>query len=157
MDGRRKGNMPNKAHAVVAVMVALAAGCASGDRRWNPNPELSLQKKPAEYAAYAAEQVYPADATRAEGSPVLAEVDYGYDVVNLVNVGEEDWNDVNVWVNQQFVVKLGSLPVRVQRGVNFHALYDREGLRAPSRGVWIRTVEIERDGQLYPLRIRIAD
>lgn len=135
----------------------IAGGCTSGNNRLNPNPEKSFQKKPRQLTAYASERAYPAEATKAEKSPIVAEVDYGIDVINLVNLGTEDWQDVDVWVNQQYVVKLASLRVGVQRGINFRLLYDNAGHQAPSKGVWIKTVEIERGGELYPVRLKIAD
>lgn len=148
-----------KTACIVAAMVAgaLAVGCASGTNRLNPNPEKSLQKKPQELVEYAAGLEYPADAPRAEVSPIVAEIDYGIDVINLVNLGNEDFQDLDVWVNRQYVVKLASLPVGRQRGINFHILYDKDGQRAPVKGVWIQSVELLRDGQMFPARLKIAD
>lgn len=142
---------------LAAALAVLAGGCASGTSRINPNPEKSLQKKPKELVAYAAEKEFPVDAQKMEQSPVLAEVDYGLDVINLVNLGTEDWQDVDVWVNQQYVVKLGSLPVGRQRGINFHLLYDKAGQRAPSKGVWVKSIEIVRGDEVYSPRVRMAD
>jgi len=134
----------------------MLGGCASGTSRVNPNPEPSLNRPRQELATYAATRDYPADAPQAS-APVRAEVDYQLDVINMVNLGDTELKDVEVWVNQHYVVLVGTLPVRQQRGINFHVLFDKSGRRAPSRGTWINSIELYYDGALRPVSFRAAD
>ena len=74
-----------------------------------------------------------------------------------MNLGDTDLTNVEVWVNEHYVVLLGSLPVKRQRGVNFAVLYDKAGQRSPSSGNWVNKVELYYDGQLHPVMLRLAD
>ena len=135
--------------------VAMLGGCASRTENVNPIAE-GEKEKPLSFATYAATREYPADAEKAT-APVAAEVDYQLDVINLVNLGDTALDGVEVWVNEHYVVLLGSLPVKRQRGVNFGVLFDKAGQRSPSRGTWVNKVELYYDGKLHPLTVRLAD
>ena len=143
---------------LLASMAAiLLAGCASGTTNVNPNPDPAVQKPRTTFAAYAATREYPADLPKTEDAAIRAEVDYQLDVINFVNLGDTELKDVEVWVNEHYVVLLGTLPVKQQRGANFHVLFDKAGQQAPSRGTWVEMIELNYDGQMHSVRVRPAD
>ncbi len=147
----------HKNTSTLLILALLASGCASGITIGNPNPEKSLRKTPAQFAQYAKQHVYPAEAPKGGKSPVRGEVDYDLDVINLVNLGEQDWPNVDVWVNGRYVCPIASLPVKQQKGINFSYFYDTAGMPAPSRGTWIEKVELFYNGQLYDITMHPAD
>lgn len=132
-------------------------GCASGTTGINPNPEKSLQKTQGEFGRYAKEHSYPADATKAGKAPMRAEVEYGLDVINIVNLSDTDWNNVEVWVNGRYVCPIAVLPVKQQKGINFRFFFDKDGIVAPQKGNWINKLELFKDGSLYELAVHAAD
>jgi hypothetical protein len=143
---------------IVAGSLSLGTGgCASGPDNVFHNPTKDLQKTTKQLAADAAKLKYPAEAPHAGRAPVRGEVDYQLDVINLVNLSKADLKDVQVWVNSRYVVALSALPSERQVGINFNALYDSEGNRAPSKGVWVGKVEILSNGNLYDVTLHPAD
>lgn len=140
--------------AGVAVGVVVA-GCASGNGL--PSTDKDLRRSSRTLAKEAGERSYPADAERGENAPIVGEIDYQLDVINLINLGDADWIDVVVWVNGQYSAPMASLPAHQQRGANFGRLYDSKGAKAPSKGTWVQVVEIFYGGKLYTIRTRAAD
>jgi hypothetical protein len=60
-------------------------------------------------------------------------------------------------VNGQYVCALSSLPPKRQIGINFGALFDKEGHMAPSQGVWVEKAEVFYDGMLSDITLHPAD
>ena len=144
--------------AVVGMAVAMTlGGCASGGSDWLPSTDKDLRKEKEQFIAEAAARSYPADAPQAGLAPVRASIDYGLDVINLVNLSDQPLDGVEVWVNRQYGLALTQLPPREQRTVNFRMLFDKTGQQAPSQGLWIDTVELLHQGQLYQVRAFAAD
>lgn len=142
---------------LIAAMGLAVGGCASGSTGLLPNPQKELRKNRKEYTADAAKRAYPTTAPQAGKSMVRGEVDYQLNVINLVNLGEKDLENVEVWVNGQYVVGLAKLPAKRQVGINFNALYDNEGRQSPQKGVWVEKVELLVDGQVYSTTLHAAD
>src|SRR4029453_17768074 len=93
---------PHRAAAVllVAATFALLAGCA-GRPSLIPNSDKSLRKSSAQLAADAAKRhPYKSDAPRGGEAVARATVGYMLDQVDVVNLSNDDWTDVEVWVNQ---------------------------------------------------------
>src|ERR1022692_1278618 len=91
------------------VLVALLAmtGCM-GDGRPTllPNADSNLRKPSAEFAADAAKRSYPADAPKADVTIARAQyslMERQFDMANLTNW---DWKNIEVWVNQKYVVSV---------------------------------------------------
>jgi len=150
------------AHKTIGLLtILLLGGCASDMQNVNPSTNPSTnpaeQKSRPSFAQYAASRQYPADLPKVDEPRIHAEVEYQLDVINFVNFGEKDLSDVEVWVNEHYVTFLGALPLKKQRGVNFHNLFDAASQQAPSRGVWVEKIELNYDGQMHSVRIHAAD
>src|SRR6202034_68599 len=92
-----------------AATLALA-GC-SGEVSLLNNPDPQLRKTPAQFAADAAtHNPYKADAPRGGTANGRASVDYDLRDIHLINTSDEDWHDVEVWINQKYVVFLHTVP-----------------------------------------------
>jgi hypothetical protein len=149
---------------VAAGAVLLLAGCA-GRAALFPNKDDSLRKTSAQFAADAAKRNYEADAPRGGEAAARAEVDYTLKEVRLANLSPEDWNDVEVWVNQKYVVHLPVIPHQNKgegyRHLNFQLLYDNQGNYFPvsivSSKMRVEKVEVCYDGKMYDVPVRLAD
>lgn len=146
---------------LVGVIGLCVLGCA-GRTELLPNPDMSLRKTPAEFAADAAKRhPYPGDAQRGGNARARVEVGYVLDRLDLVNLSDSVWTDVEVWVNGQYVVFLPRIEPRVLKQIPFRALYNDRGQHFPiSNGEWlnrkpvmVEKVELHRDGKLYDVTI----
>ena len=142
---------------------ALLAGCA-GRAELIPNDDPQLRKSAAQFAFSAAGQFpYPADAPAGGKAMAQSEVSYTWDRVDLINYSPAEWTDLNVWVNQKYVVHLTSLkggsiekPGPVLE-IPFRAFYGPDGKSMPTGGLVVNKVELFRDGKLYEVPARIGE
>ena len=107
-------DLPMKMYqSIVSLTLASAAlvmaGCA-GRASLIPNKDEALRKTSTQFAADAARRSYKADAPQGGEAPARAEVDYTLKELRIGNLSPDDWNDVEVWVNQKYVVFLPALP-----------------------------------------------
>jgi len=146
------------------VGIVIMAGCA-GRPAIVPSSDPALRKTSAQLAADAAKRSYEADAPRGGEAVARAEVDYGLKELHIENLSSEDWRDVEVWVNQRWVVYLPALPHQQSktegfRRINFQMLYDRDGNYFPvnwiNSKVRIEKVEVFHDGKMYDVPLHLA-
>lgn len=138
-------------------LAMMVGGCASGSNSLLQNPNKDLRKHRKEFVADAATRSYPTTAQSVATSPIRGEVDYQIDVINLVNLSDTEWKDVEVWVNGRYVCSLTTLPAKKQVGINFGSLFDNQGLAAPQQGVWVEKVEVLYNGSLRKATMHPAD
>lgn len=150
--------------AIVAAL--LIAGCETNSSTLVPNPDHDLNKSMAKFSADAATRKYPAtqssslaaiSPTQVQQAPFRGEVDYQLRVINIVNLSDTAWNNVEVWANGKYVCFVPTFPARMQRGVAFRILFSPDGDRPPLRGLWLNKVELIKDGAIYSVPIFAAD
>ena len=149
---------------IVAVNVCLLGGCDSRvSFLTNSNP--SLRKSPADFATDAANR-HPFKEDVASGGEAKgrAMVDYGSDTLEIVNLSDEDWNNVEIWVNRKFVVFIPQIGKNAPKTttLSFQMLYDGAGNSFPTNNMLeetnrIHQLEMLRDGKLYTLKTQLAD
>jgi hypothetical protein len=141
------------------------AGCAGRAELW-PNGDPLLRKTSTQFAADAAKRFpYKADAPRGGQALANAEVGYFLDRLDVTNLSDVEWTDVEVWVNGAYVVQLPRLEPRAIKSVPFQAIFNAQGQSFPTRqGSWFRPqplmidkVELYRDGKLYDVPVRAAE
>jgi hypothetical protein len=138
-------------------IVSLLAGC-SGRPSVLQNSDKSLRKSSAEFAADAAKRhPYKNDAPRGGQAQGRAQVGYMLNQIDVVNLSEETWTDVEVWVNQKYVVFIPEMKPRDLKRLNFQMIFDDSGKYIPTRGERIEKLEILRDGKLYDLSVQLGD
>ena len=146
-------------------LVAPLAGCA-GRAELYPNDDPLLRKTSTQFAADAAKRFpYKADAPR--GGQALAQAETGYflDRLYVTNLSDQEWTDVDVWINGMYVVHLPRLESKIVKNLPFQSLYNEEGNSFPTHnGSWyqfqpvmIDKVELYRDGKLYDVPVRTAE
>lgn len=148
-----------RAAGLGVAMGVLAAGAACAAKpSLLPNRDPALRRTVAEFRADAATRSYPADAPRGRGLEARSQIGYMAKRVDLANLSQQDWENVEVWVNRQYVVFLPRIERGTLRSIPFTALFDRDGNHMPtnSRTFVVETVEVLLDGQLYDIRVTVA-
>ena len=150
----------------IACFAALLAcgflvGC-EGRPSLVPNSDPALQRTSTQFAADAAHRFpYPAAAPREGDAKGRVEVDLMLGTLQLLNYSNEDWTDIDIWVNQSYVCHLPKISRSKEKveTINFQMLYNNsgdffwtDGGKAP-----IKQVEIYRDGKLYRVPLALAD
>ena len=148
---------------VIAILLALLGGC-EGRVSLFPNADPELRKAPPEFAADAAKRFpYKANASVAGEAAGRASVDYGLDVIQVTNISDEDWNNVELWINKQYVLFLPKVEKGAQsiKTLNFQMFFNDHGQSFPTNNIpldnQVHTVEVLRDGKLYAVRTQLAD
>src|SRR4051794_10234094 len=135
------------------------AGCA-GSTSLMPNPDKSLRKNPAQFAADAASRhPYKADAPRGGEADARVQVGYWVNNLDIVNLSQQDWNDVDLWVNQKYVVHIPHMEHGKLKKINFEMLYDDKGNHFPldNKSAMVNKAELFQDGKMYDVAVRLAD
>jgi hypothetical protein len=147
------------AAAAAGTAIALAVGC-SGRPSLVPNPDPNLRKASAQFAADAAQRhPYKADVPRGGEAIARSQVGYSLDRIDLVNLGQEPWKDVEVWVNQKYVVHIPKVEPNTLKIINFQMLYDEKGNYFPTdnKKVLISKVEVLKEGKMFDVPVRLGD
>lgn len=124
-----------------------------------PQSDPALRGAPTKFAQAASGLSYPESARTTEELTARAQVGHALNVVQVANLSRQDWTDVQVWVNQQYVISVPSIPAGTLRTLSFHLLFDPQGKPFPidNRSVQVNKVEVLLGGQLYNVRLQLAD
>ena len=142
-----------------ATVASLALGCA-GRPALIPNPDKNLRKASAQFAADAAvRHPYKSDAPRGGEAIARAQVGYALDRLDVVNLSQEEWTDVELWVNEKYVVHLPRIEPQRLKIINFQMLYDGRGNYFPTdnKKVLVSKVEVLKDGKMFDVPVRLGD
>jgi hypothetical protein len=151
--------LPNL-HRSVAVALAAGlmaiAGCSQPTMFANPDP--SLRKSVPELKEDSATRFpYKADAPRALEPKARALVGYDLHRVEVLNFTGEDWSDVEVWVNREYVCYVPKMESRKLKEIHYPMLYNELGQSLPFSKSLVRTVEIYRNGTMYQIACHPVD
>jgi hypothetical protein len=146
---------------VGVIALGFLAGC-EGRPTLMPNSDSTLNKTSTQFAADAAKRFpYPAEAAKAGEAPGRAEIDVMLARLQILNSGDEDWNDVEIWVNQAYVCHVASIAKGKEKvkTVDFTMLYDDKGNYFTTNGGQnpVKLVEMKRNGQMYQIHTSMAD
>jgi hypothetical protein len=146
---------------LIALVLLTLVGCA-GRTQIIPNSDPALRKKPAEFAADAAKRFpYKSDAPRGGEAQGRCQVGYSLNVLEIKNQSNENWNDVELWVNDAYVVHLPVLKANAERvtQIPFQAIYNDQGESFPTDNskVLVNKVEVYYGGKMYTVPKQQAD
>jgi hypothetical protein len=146
--------------APLAVFVALA-GC-EGRPSLFPNSDDALNKTSTQFAAEAAKRFpYPAAADRAGDAQGRATVDHMFAQLQVLNYSEEDWNNVDIWVNKSYVCHIPHISKAKEKveTLNFQMLYNKDGHFFDTNNGQnpMKEVELYRNGKLYHIPLALSD
>ena len=140
---------------------AILGGC-EGRPGLVPNSDPALNRTSTQFAADAAKRFpYPSTLPRGGTADGRAEVDVMLTRLQILNSSDEDWNNIEIWVNQSYVCHIPSIPKGKQKveTIGFEMLYNANGDYFSTSGGKnpINLVEMKRNGKLYQLPIVLAD
>jgi len=144
---------------VSVIGLSMAAGC-QGRGAIIPPTDPDLRKTAAQFAADSAKRSYPASAERGGELQAMASIDYGvFNRVEIMNLSDEDYNDVEIWMNEKYVFHASKWPAHSLKKVNFATLYDRDGEPFPmdNRKARISKIEVLKDGKLFNVPSKLAE
>ncbi|HEY8748758.1 MAG TPA: hypothetical protein VIM11_12335 [Tepidisphaeraceae bacterium] len=149
---------------VLAGLIAcgVLAGC-EGRPTLFPNSDANLRKTSTEFAADAAKRFpYPGEAaTKAGEISGRAEVDVMLGQLQILNSSDDDWKEIDVWVNKSHVCHIPIIPKGKEKveTVAFAMMYNAQGKYFSTENGKnpVNRVEILRDGKLYTIPVRLAD
>jgi hypothetical protein len=149
-------------YSMLILASLIACGCSSLTDKPSmfPNPDKNLRKTNAEFAADAAKRhPYKADAPRGGEAPARAEFDYTSDKFNVINLSSDEWDDVEMWVNQNYVVLIPKMEPNVIKKIDFEMLFDDNGKHFPTdnKKTHVEKVELYRGGKMYDVRAKPVD
>jgi len=148
-----------RALALLITLTLTAIGCA-GRPALIPNPDKNLRKTSAEFAADAAKRhPYKKDAPRGGEAVARAQVGYTLNQIDLVNLSQEPWKDVEVWVNQNYVVFVPSMAPNKLKTLPFQMIFDDQGNYFPldNKKTLVNKVEVYHDGKMYDVPVKLGD
>ena len=152
---------------IVTAIVSLTTtiGCAGRAELW-PNADNRLRKTATEFAADAAKRhPYKVDAERGGQALARAEVGYIIDRVDIINLSDTEWTNVEVWINGTHVIFLPAMEAKTIKKLPFQAIYNDQGQSFPTSNgaflkrepVMITKVELYRDGKLFDVPVTAAE
>lgn len=144
-----------------AITCGLLVGC-EGRPQLIPNSDPALNKTSTQFAADAAKRFpYPASLPHVGTANGVAEVDLMLTRLQILNASDEDWNDLEIWVNQNYVCHVPSIPKGKQKveTIGFEMLYNASGDYFSTAGGKnpVNLIEMRRNGKVYQLPIVLAD
>lgn len=151
-----------KSSARIALLgLMVAAGC-NGRPSLLPNSDPALNRTAAEFAADAARRhPYKADAPRGGDALGRSSVDYTFKTIEILNYSDEDWDNVEIWVNRNYCVFIPKIDKNKTRTktIDFQMLFDDKGENFSTQGGKVRVDQLEmlRDGKMYNIPIGLAD
>ena len=81
--------------------------------------------------------------------------------LQILNSSEEDWNNIDIWVNQSYVCHVSSIPKGKEKveTIDFTMLYNDKGDYFTTDGGKnpVTLVEIRKDGKFMQVPIRMAE
>ena len=157
---RSKFHLVTAAGTVIAISAFAGVTGCSGRPALIPNPDKNLRKASAQFAADAAvRHPYKAEAPRGGEAIARSQVGYSLDRLDLVNLSQDAWTDVEIWVNQKYVVHLPKVEPNTLKIINFQMLFDEKGNYFPTdnKKVLISKVEVLKDGKMFEVPVRLGD
>ncbi len=144
--------------ATVALLAGMSvlAGCSQPTMFANPDP--ALRKTVPQLREDAATRFpYRFDAPRAVEPKARALVGYDLRRVEVLNFSGEDWSDVEVWVNREYVCHVPKMEDRKLKEIHYPMLYNELGQSLPFNKTVVTSVEIYRNGTMYQIACRPVD
>ena len=143
-------------------VVGGMVGC-SGRAELLPNSDPNLRHTSTEFAVDAAKRFpFKADAPSGGNAAARAQVGYMLKKLEIVNLSPDDWSNVEIWVNQKYVVGIAKMENHKLEALPFQMLFNDQGHSFPTDNTkeadtLINKVQIYNDGKMYDVPLQLAD
>jgi hypothetical protein len=142
-------------------LVAVPFGCA-GRPSLLPNSDPELRQTMAELAADGAKRhPYKSEVPRGGDALARASVDYTFKTIQVLNYSDIDWYDVELWVNQNYVVHVPKIPHGKDgaKTLDFTMFFDDKGeyFWTDHGKAHVDQLEVLREGKIYNIKTAPAD
>jgi hypothetical protein len=146
------------AACLIGLIAFMGAGC-SGRPSMLPNKDKALRKSSAAFAADAAKRHPYIEGTQAGQAVARAQVGYTFNQLEVVNLSEEPWSEVEIWVNEKYVVFVPAMKPKDLKVLNFQMLFDDKGRYFPvnNKTVRVERVQAYHGGQMWDIPLALAD
>ncbi|HEX2971711.1 MAG TPA: hypothetical protein VHP11_05230 [Tepidisphaeraceae bacterium] len=140
-----------RAVTVVACGLGMLSTTGCNQPTLFANPDPNLRKDIPQLKADAAKRFpYKDDAPKAFEPQARAQVGYDLHRVEVVHFANEDWSNVDVWVNRQYVCHIPVMQSRQLKQLAYKMLINELGQTFPEdNSIPVQTVEIYRNGTMY--------
>lgn len=139
--------------------LAVASGCTQRPPPFITN-DKSLRKPSTELAADSVKR-FPYKAEAAKGGEAVARAQVGNTAnwMEIVNLSDQDWADVEIWINKNWVVFLPTMERGKLKRIPFSAIFNDKGNTFPTstKTERLEIIEVLRDGKMYTVRLQLAD
>ena len=147
------------ASLLVLASLLAAVGC-EGRPTLIPNNDPALRKTSAQFAADAAKRhPYKDDLPKGGEAVARAEVDYMMNEIDVANLSQQDWEEVDLWVNKNYVVHVPHMTHGKQVNLPFQMIFDANGNHIPTSKLALKVCKLEAvmGGKMYDIPVRLAD
>jgi hypothetical protein len=148
-----KAYMASVCGGLLTVTGILATSGCTGDGRPTiiPNSDSSLRKSSTEFAADAARRSYEFNAPRSHDAIARAQYNVMERQFELANLSNSDWQNIEVWVNQKYVVNVPQFDRNTGKTLSFELFYDADGhhFETDHGSNPVKSLQIYQGGKMY--------
>jgi hypothetical protein len=143
---------------MIALLGISVLGC-EGAVSLIPDADPTLRKPPAMFSADAAKRQYEATAPLTPDAQARAQYALILRQIDLANISDQDWTNVEVWINGKYVVHCDKFEKKSDKTLYFTMFYDQSGHHFDTNGGQnpIKTLQVYRDGKMYNVTAHVAD
>jgi hypothetical protein len=143
----------------IAGLIGLAIVGCEGTVSLIPDADPQLRKPPAVFAADAAKRHYEAAAHKIPDTDFRAQYALIVHQVDLANISNQDWQNVEIWINGTYVVHIPFFEKKSDKTLYFSMFYDQSGHHFDTNYGQnpIKKLEVFRDGAMYAVVDHVAD
>lgn len=123
---------------VVLLGLAVLAGCASDKK-----------EAPTKMAAFAANAQYPRDVQANRDMPLVALLNRDQTTIRLINPTDQSMQNVNVWINGEYVQQVDTIPAHSTTRLNATNFYGNNGRSLTTDKVNVSRIEVQTGNTLH--------
>jgi len=143
--------------ALFAAGLLTLSGCTQKATLF-ANPDPNLRKTVPELKQDSATRFpYKNAAPHAVEAKARALVGYDLHRVEVVNFTDEDWANVEIWVNHQYVCFVPKMESRKLKEIHYSMLFNEVGQSLPWKKTLVTSVELYRNGTMYQIACHPVD
>jgi len=138
-------------------VLSLVVGCKIERATIIPSDVPSLNRPATQLSRDAVARFpFPADFERGGEIAARAEVGYSINSINLLNYTGQNWTDVDLWINRQYVVNLSDVPTGKLVSINFKHLFSDQGVHFPTDNsvIKVRRVELRQGIRIFDVPVQ---